>query len=355
MKRWKKISVILLAMIMALAMAVPASAATVKINKTKATICTGQTLQLKMVGTKAKPKWFSNSRNAIVNSAGKVTAKARGTATITAKIGKKSYRCLVTVEAPRISSSNISLYKGKTAQLKMLNTKQKYRWSSSNTKVATVSSTGKISGKSAGTAYVFARSASGKTFKCKVTVKNHSNKPKGSITYKTAQTPLGEVIIMTNHYNYAVCVDVSCAFYLKGKMVSVRNEYNTCVIESGRKYVTYLLNMGCTWDSVKVSLKHQKATYMDFNIKNISCSSSWGQNGVVMTVKNKGKRNEGVRIAVVYYKNNKIVGCDDNVFANVQNKGDVDFVESRFPFDSNYNTIIPDRYEVYINKSYAYK
>ena len=131
MKRWKKFSVILLAMIMALAMAVPASAATVKINKTKVTICTGQTMQLKMVGTKAKPKWFSNSRNVIVNSAGKVAAKARGTATITAKIGKRSYRCLVTVEAPRISSSNISLYKGKTAQLKMLNTKQKYRWTSS--------------------------------------------------------------------------------------------------------------------------------------------------------------------------------------------------------------------------------
>ncbi len=178
MKRWKKISVILLAMIMALAMAVPASAATVKINKTKVTICTGQTMQLKMVGTKAKPKWFSNSRNVIVNSAGKVAAKARGTATITAKIGKRSYRCLVTVEAPRISSSNISLYKGKTAQLKMLNTKQKYRWSSSNTKVATVSPTGKIRGKSAGTAYVSARSASGKTFKCKVTVKNTPSKLK---------------------------------------------------------------------------------------------------------------------------------------------------------------------------------
>ena len=109
MKKWKKLTVILLAMIMALTMAVPVSAATVKINKTKVTICTGQTMQLKMVGTKAKPKWSSNSRNAIVNNAGKVTAKARGTATITAKIGKRSYRCLVTVEAPRISSSNISL------------------------------------------------------------------------------------------------------------------------------------------------------------------------------------------------------------------------------------------------------
>lgn len=209
MKRWKKISAILLAMIMALAMAVPASAATVKINKTKVTICTGQTIQLKMIGTKAKPKWSSNSRNAIVNNAGKVTAKARGTATITAKIGKKSYRCLVTVEAPRISNSNISLYRVKTAQLKMLNTKQKYRWSSSNTKVATVSSAGKISGKSAGTAYVSARSASGKTFKCKVTVKNTPSKLKmllpnqkecGDadffIEYNSQRSTNGKVILM---------------------------------------------------------------------------------------------------------------------------------------------------------------
>lgn len=178
MKRWKKFTVILLAAIMALAMAVPVSAATVKINKTKATICTGQTMQLKMVGTKAKPKWSSNSRNAVVNSTGKVTAKARGKATITAKIGKKSYRCMIIIESPKISSTSVSLYKGKTAQLKTLNTKQKYRWTSSNTKVVTVSSTGKVSGKNVGTAYVSARSASGKTFKCKVTVKNTPSKLK---------------------------------------------------------------------------------------------------------------------------------------------------------------------------------
>lgn len=178
MKKWKKFTVILLAMIMALAMAVPVSAATVKINKTKATICTGQTLQLKMVGTKAKTKWSSNSRNAVVNSTGKVTAKARGKSTITAKIGKKSYRCMIIIESPQISSTSVSLYKGKTAQLKMLNTKQKYRWTSSNAKVVTVSSTGKVSGKNVGTAYVSARSASGKTFKCKVTVKNTPSKLK---------------------------------------------------------------------------------------------------------------------------------------------------------------------------------
>lgn len=243
MKRWKKISVILLAMIMALAMAVPVSAATVKINKTKVTICTGQTMQLKMVGTKAKPKWSSNSRNAIVNNAGKVTAKARGTATITAKIGKKSYRCLVTVEAPKISSANISLYKGKTAQLKMLNTKQKYRWTSSNTKVVTVSSTGKISGKSTGTAYVFAKSASGKTFKCKVTIKNTPSKLKmllpnqkecGDadffIEYNSQRSTNGKIILMQLYKQFPM------------------GYINFSADNVDRKLMTYIYIDGTLWD-----------------------------------------------------------------------------------------------------------
>lgn len=243
MKRWKKLSVILLAMIMALAMAVPVSAATVKINKTKVTICTGQTMQLKMVGTKAKPKWSSNSRNAIVNSIGKVTAKTRGTATITAKIGKKSYRCLVTVEAPKISSANISLYKGKTAQLKMLNTKQKYRWTSSNTKAATVSSTGKISGKSTGTVYVSAKSASGKTFKCKVTVKNTPSKLKmllpnqkecGDadffIEYNSQRSTNGKIILMQLYKQFPM------------------GYINFSADNVDRKLMTYIYIDGTLWD-----------------------------------------------------------------------------------------------------------
>lgn len=57
-------------------------------------------------------------------------------------------------------------------------------------------------------------------------------------------------------------------------------------------------------------------------------------------------------MAVVYYKNNRIIGCDDGLFANVQRKGSVDYLQSYFPTDLNYNTIIPDRYEVYVNMSY---
>ena len=69
-----------------------------KINKTKAVIYVGKTVQLKVTGTN-KVKWSSNDKSvASVNSKGKVTGKSAGTAVITARMQKKSYKCTVTVK-----------------------------------------------------------------------------------------------------------------------------------------------------------------------------------------------------------------------------------------------------------------
>lgn len=180
MKKSLKKSILLLsALMLTFCFACPVSAAS--INKRKVTLCTGQTTQLKINGTKKKAKWYSsNKKIVVVNQAGKVTAKSKGTAIITAKIGKSAYKCAIAVESPKINKTGISLYKGKTFQLKMSNTKQKYKWTSSNSKIASVSSNGKVTGKNVGTTYINARSTSGKTFKCKVIVKPlpQSNTPK---------------------------------------------------------------------------------------------------------------------------------------------------------------------------------
>lgn len=70
-----------------------------KISKTKATLCTGETLQLKLKGTKAKVQWQSNKKSvAVVNKKGLVTAKKRGTCKIQAKCGGKKYFCKLTVK-----------------------------------------------------------------------------------------------------------------------------------------------------------------------------------------------------------------------------------------------------------------
>lgn len=171
----KKTSVLLFALILVVCMALPVSAAS--ISKKKVTICTGQTIQLKVNGIKKKARWTSSNKAvATVTQNGKVSAKKKGTTTVTAKIGKKKYTCKVAVESPKLSKASITVKKGKTYQLKMRNTKQKYKWYSKNKSIATVTSKGKVTGKKNGTTYICAKSASGKTFKCKVTVKKVAKK-----------------------------------------------------------------------------------------------------------------------------------------------------------------------------------
>lgn len=75
------------------------AATKVKINKTKASIYVGKTVQLKVTGTKKKVTWkSSNKKIATVTSKGKVKGVKKGTAKITATVSKKKYTCKVTVK-----------------------------------------------------------------------------------------------------------------------------------------------------------------------------------------------------------------------------------------------------------------
>lgn len=76
------------------------AASKIAINKKKATLYVGKNLSLKVNGTNKKVKWSSNKKSvATVSSRGKVTAKKAGKATVTAKIGKKKYKCVITVNS----------------------------------------------------------------------------------------------------------------------------------------------------------------------------------------------------------------------------------------------------------------
>lgn len=74
---------------------------------------------------------------------------------------------------PRLNKTKVTLnvYGKKSYQLKVKGTSKKVIWKSSNKKVAIVSKKGKVTGKKKGTAVITAK-VSGRTYKCKVTVKD---------------------------------------------------------------------------------------------------------------------------------------------------------------------------------------
>ena len=157
------------------------SSSKIKLNRSSMTLYKGNSAVLKASGTKGKITWkSSNSRVAAVNQSGKVTAKKKGTAVITASLsdGKKAV-CKVTVkEIPakriKLNVKDLRAYKGYKFTVKTTITPKKatdtITWKSSNPKVASVTSKGVIRMKKNGKATITARTKSGKKATVKVTV-----------------------------------------------------------------------------------------------------------------------------------------------------------------------------------------
>lgn len=163
--------------------------AAVNLNTYGKNLTKGSTYTLKMKGTSKKPKWStSNKKVATVDSNGKVTAVSKGTAFITAKIGKKKYVCKITVKnpSPKISKSSIKIVKDSTYTLNMKNTSKKVTWYSNNKKIATVNSKGKVTAVGKGTTYIKAK-VNGKTYSCKVIVEAPSFSKKSSSVNVTSK------------------------------------------------------------------------------------------------------------------------------------------------------------------------
>ena len=165
----------------------------ITLNKTTASVTKGKTLQLTATvtpgnATKKEVKWSTSNKNvAMVSPSGLVTAKSAGTATITCTAqdgsGVKA-TCKITVKNPVVKVTKVTLNKTtatlapkETLTLKATvtptnATNKAVTWKSSNTKIATVSSSGKVTAKVAGTVTITCRAkdGSGKKATCKITV-----------------------------------------------------------------------------------------------------------------------------------------------------------------------------------------
>lgn len=157
----------------------------VTVNPTTATLEVGktQTVTAKVAPDKADQSvtWTSsNTSVAAVDAKGVITAKAVGTATITAKTTNgKTATVTVTVKAVEATgvtitasanSCNVGGTVTLTAKVSPEKASQSVTWTSSNTSVATVSSSGVVTAKAVGTTTITAKTANSKTATYTITV-----------------------------------------------------------------------------------------------------------------------------------------------------------------------------------------
>jgi len=163
----------------------------VKLNKTKASLDIGKTIQLKVTVTPSKANkdvtWSSDKKSvATVSKNGLVKAVGKGTATITVKSDNgKTAKCKVTVTVPvktvKLSQTSMTIKKGSTAQLKVTiepkdASNKKVTWKTSDSKIAKVDKSGKVTAVKEGKATITVTSVNGKkSAKCSVVVSKKNN------------------------------------------------------------------------------------------------------------------------------------------------------------------------------------
>lgn len=166
----KKLLTLLIAVVMLLGFVFAKNTESESINKKQVILIKGETTTLEMKGTKEQVSWSSDNKSvATVTAKGKVTAKEKGSAKITAKVGKNKYSCRVIVETPALNKTSVTIYTGSSTNLVLNGSSRKPTWSSADTKIATVNSKGNVTAKSAGTTTIYA-SVGDKKYACEVTV-----------------------------------------------------------------------------------------------------------------------------------------------------------------------------------------
>ena len=188
----------------------------ITLNKTSITLGVGEKYDLNSSipnNTAAYYRLYYSNNTAIApvqKAGGLVTAKTAGTTTIRCKLSNgKEAICKVTVKsAPsRVTvsdkSATLKVGQSKTLKATLNNNAYSYRstWTSSNTYVATVNSSGKISAKSQGTATITYKTYNGKTAKCKITVSGSAVK---CLDVSTWQGSIDFNKVKSAGYNYVI-------------------------------------------------------------------------------------------------------------------------------------------------------
>lgn len=191
----------------------------------------------------------SNQKVATVNSAGKVTAKALGTAKITAKAGSKTASCNVKVTQ---TSQKILLGEAKSLKGLLKNIKQyaNATWATSNKKIVTISKKGKATAKGVGTADITA-TINKQKYVIRVTV------PKIKLSQKKSELHPGEILqlsmIGTNKEVTWTSSNKSVATVTKTGLVRAK-DYGTATITAtvdGKKYKCTVSVVYQTYGSVE--------------------------------------------------------------------------------------------------------
>lgn len=171
-----------------------ATKSTPKLSKTSAVLKIGQKSRLYLNNaTSNQVTWTSENEQIVaVSKSGYITGINNGTAKVYATYKNQRYTCRITVPKVSISNTSVSIYAGKKVYLKLNNAYGTTSWKSSDKSIATVSSSGQVTGKKTGRTIITAINQ-GITYTCTINVVDLNKKIDNAIDalISTARKEIG--------------------------------------------------------------------------------------------------------------------------------------------------------------------
>ena len=261
----------------------------------------------------------------------------------------------------KLNKTKITIDEGKSYTLKVSGTKETVKWSTSNKKIATVSTKGVVKGVKEGTATITA-AVNKKKLTCKVTVKDVLTEKEAAknISYELTETNDRLVVELKNNNKVSLYAKVNVTYLDEnGDMLSTQEDGIYTFQANKEAALTFSYPHDSNYNKVdysdiEVSISVSLNSFMTNKgyVDDISIKSNKGSNGVVAKITNNSDEDMStIHLTVLYYVGDTIVGTSHGYVFGLSS-GDTATDEFLSPYDNNFDKINYDSYKIVINQAY---
>lgn len=176
-----------------------------------------------------------------------------------------------------------------------------------------------------------------------------------NISYKEEKTSKNKIVLFLKNNNSVVTdTDIEIEFYdANGKLLKSEEERVNGFITSGEVVVEFY-DTPENYSSHKIFIDAKKTNYKNYNDK-LSVNNNETEEDIVVQVKNNSDKTvEDIEIAIVFYKNNKILDVDTDFDMDIKSGRSANFEFSK-PYTSSYDLADYDNYEIYVNRATSFE
>ena len=161
------------------------------------------------------------------------------------------------------------------------------------------------------------------------------------------------VAFVKNNNDIPIKMEVEVEFYDSDGMIVGSSSNILSVVSANSEIATEFWSTPDLFDSYKIYVDAEIVVYYKSYIDSIELIHNNTGKGIIVQVKNNSSDViDDVRVAVVYYNGDKVVGYDNGSGYEIKSDRSANITLS-YPHDRNYKNVYFDSYKVFVNEVYS--